>query len=324
MKDRAPKYPGRVKLTPVPGEENLFDLTRADKPTQYGTPLNTATLLKQQTAALFGLPESAVPDDAFAWLGKFNLHWWQRKNLQFRYITNVAAEAAVVLCTSVRNGTVSYSDLIDFDETTGALSLHSPQTATVSYAGETDSGIAFLRGKYFKFNSKIYYASETASYYCDRYSSPSHYGIYAGEVIVTTLDVLDVDYVHSSDRNAYPDSGESDGLEWRYLGVPFENAVTAPKVVFGSYVGTGKYGYNNPNSLTFPFVPKILVVSPIDGNRTPYIFLEGCTNVYANHSGGGSMYAVVTYGQTIKWYNPENANYQFNGQNEKFLYIAIG
>ena len=36
-----------------------------DEPTQPGTPLNKATLLKDYTANLLGLPNTAVPDDAF-------------------------------------------------------------------------------------------------------------------------------------------------------------------------------------------------------------------------------------------------------------------
>ena len=54
MKDRVPTYPGRVKLTPVEGQENTYDMTRADQPTQAGTPLNKATLLKDETAEKFG------------------------------------------------------------------------------------------------------------------------------------------------------------------------------------------------------------------------------------------------------------------------------
>ena len=34
MQDRVSLYPGRVKLTPVAGQANLYDLTRADQPTQ--------------------------------------------------------------------------------------------------------------------------------------------------------------------------------------------------------------------------------------------------------------------------------------------------
>lgn len=65
MKDRVSLYPGRVKLTPVPGQENTFDLVRADQPTQEGTQLNKASLLKDTTAAILGLTSKAVPDDAF-------------------------------------------------------------------------------------------------------------------------------------------------------------------------------------------------------------------------------------------------------------------
>lgn len=55
MKDRIPLYPGRVKLNPVTGQENTYDMVRADEPTQEGTPLNKATLLKDNTAKALGL-----------------------------------------------------------------------------------------------------------------------------------------------------------------------------------------------------------------------------------------------------------------------------
>lgn len=40
--DRIPTHPGRVKLTPVDGQENIFDMVRADAPVEPGTPLNKA------------------------------------------------------------------------------------------------------------------------------------------------------------------------------------------------------------------------------------------------------------------------------------------
>ena len=66
MKDRVPTYPGRVKLTPVEGQENTYDMTRADQPAQAGTPLNKATLLKDETAEKLGLDPADDPtvDDA--------------------------------------------------------------------------------------------------------------------------------------------------------------------------------------------------------------------------------------------------------------------
>lgn len=66
MQDRVPTYPGRVTLTPVPGQANTYDLVRADDPTQEGTPLNKATFLQDSTCALLDLPNTAVPNDAFA------------------------------------------------------------------------------------------------------------------------------------------------------------------------------------------------------------------------------------------------------------------
>lgn len=68
MQDRVSLYPGRVKLEPVAGQANLYDLTRADQPTQEGTPLNKATLLKDDTAEKYGLGDNALVDDAFKFL----------------------------------------------------------------------------------------------------------------------------------------------------------------------------------------------------------------------------------------------------------------
>lgn len=69
MRDRIPKYPGRVRLEPVAGQENTFDLVRADEATEPGTALNKANLLKDATAAIYGLGAEAVPDDVFTILG---------------------------------------------------------------------------------------------------------------------------------------------------------------------------------------------------------------------------------------------------------------
>lgn len=66
MKDRTPKYPGRVQLTPVDGTENTFDIVRADEPIEQGTPINKKTLLTDETAYLLELKvDDPTPDDAF-------------------------------------------------------------------------------------------------------------------------------------------------------------------------------------------------------------------------------------------------------------------
>lgn len=63
MKDRASKYPGRVKLTPVSGQTNIYTMERMDQPTELGTPISKATLLRDDTAALYGLDGNATPDN---------------------------------------------------------------------------------------------------------------------------------------------------------------------------------------------------------------------------------------------------------------------
>lgn len=64
MKDRIPRYPNRVRLTPVSGQANVYDLVRADSPTEEGTPLNKSTLLTDDTASLLGLSGNPTVNDA--------------------------------------------------------------------------------------------------------------------------------------------------------------------------------------------------------------------------------------------------------------------
>lgn len=69
MKDRVPENPGRVLITPEDGSSPFYaTMTRADNPTQNGDPLNKATLLKDETAALYGMGSTAVPDDVLQML----------------------------------------------------------------------------------------------------------------------------------------------------------------------------------------------------------------------------------------------------------------
>jgi len=66
MKDRKPRQPGRFLIETESGSQYHAVLTMADDPEEEGTPLNKATLLKDTTAALYGLSGDAVPDDVFA------------------------------------------------------------------------------------------------------------------------------------------------------------------------------------------------------------------------------------------------------------------
>lgn len=73
MQDRVPTYPGRVKLTPVSGQADTYDLIRADQPTQQGTPLSKATLLSDGTEeAIWGDAANRTVDAALKELNSKN------------------------------------------------------------------------------------------------------------------------------------------------------------------------------------------------------------------------------------------------------------
>ena len=48
VKDRAPANAGRVKMIPVSGQTNTYDMVRSDNPSVVGTPLNRDLLMKLQ------------------------------------------------------------------------------------------------------------------------------------------------------------------------------------------------------------------------------------------------------------------------------------
>ena len=144
-------------------------------------------------------------------------------------------------------------------------------------------------------------------------------------------------YINSADRSAYPDSGENGGYEWEYLGVPFENAVTAPMVSAGTYTGTGTYGETNPSSLSFPFAPKCLIIAGNDGYLGVFPNLTTSYTTYTTHTVNGSDHMigytrVRVNGTTVERYAagspaPESTwmpRFQANASGMVYHYIAIG
>ena len=75
MQDRISNHPNRWVLTPVTGEANTYDFTRADDPTPIGTPLNKATFLPDAVASALetatGVSDIELPADALNALATF-------------------------------------------------------------------------------------------------------------------------------------------------------------------------------------------------------------------------------------------------------------
>ena len=282
MQNREPTYPGRVTLTPVFGLANTYDMDRADQPLQPGTPLNKATLLKDATAALYGLGTGAVPDDVFAELGKYKQYWWRRRTPSYVQYIEQRSDIQSTYDIIRRSIPLTYSKDIHITPETGEISLVSPTKLELGNGEREDaervgSTLAAEAPCYIQTTVEngagIYYLPLGTTYSAfDSTTLRRSYGSYyyvilnypaspQGQVVTSVpsnVPVGEWEYLQSSTRSAYPDSGTQDGYEYEYLGVPFDNAVTAPKIETGSYIGTGTYGQANPNTLTFGFVPKFV------------------------------------------------------------------
>lgn len=353
MQDRIPLYPGRVTLTPVAGQANTFDMVRADDPTQAGTPLNKATLLKDATAALYGLGTGAVPDDVLAWIGAYNTYWWRRRTpVGARYVEvqSDITNAIALFSPNVETSQVIYSKQLTIDQNNGTAALGAALTLPKTSGQELAEAIVANAPLYVSVSGTIYcipdgatagvgsnpsFNTSTIMYYT---SSKKDYvyingsGSPLGKTVTTERKQIpagDWQYLHSSNRNAYPDSGTQDGYEYEYLGIPFDNAVTAPKIETGSYVGTGTYGQANPNTLTFEFKPKMVMVSSSTINTagsaliTPMIWFDGVISAFASPRGYTNNFTLD--GNTISWYSTSTyTKDQYNNNGETYYYIAIG
>ena len=156
---------------------------------------------------------------------------------------------------------------------------------------------------------------------------------------VTSETIGDWEFVKSSERNAYPDSGIVDNYEYQYLGIPFENAVTAPRFEYGSYIGTGTGGLSAPNSLTFDFTPRLVIIcgdtkygSGFADYSCKIIAVRGITSTDSIGEDGTSAYVAIEWtDKGLSWYGRSSsssdsilAKYQLNTSGKTYYYVAIG
>lgn len=330
MQDRVPLYPGRVTLTPVSGQANTFDLVRADQPTQEGTPLNKATLLKDATAALYGLGTDAVPDDALHLLSRFqgglgNEYVWAKLNSTAGYYEiQTLKDSIYIIESETKLYTFKYSDSITIDEV-GNLSLTNPLTFTATYAQFRNDYGTTLLGKYLDTTGL---AHEVGIIFIPTNATINYYN--GRQVEIKNSYVISVGYdenrafvgyVNSPSSDAYPPA-VSDG----YTYVPLGQLGDKVRIATGSYTGTGTYGSSHPNSLTFSFPPEFLVVSP---NQEPYrLFLvRGMKKSNTSPTGGSDGNVAVAWdGSTVSWYGDSTGDVylQLNRRGTPYFYFAIG
>lgn len=96
------------------------------------------------------------------------------------------------------------------------------------------------------------------------------------------------------------------------------------QVYTGSYVGTGTYGQNNPNELTFPFEPKAVLIY---GDVPPGVYLAWFLPPMkaAWQIDGGNYITISEWGEkSVSWYYGPSASGQLNVKGVTYHYIAFG
>lgn len=351
----------------------------ADDPTDPGTRLEKSTLLSDDVEALiWGVAADRTPNDAFGKVSELYQRWWSVLHGEaYSYWEEVRTPISAQVKVGNWNTTVYYSTALSIDSS-GNFALVNPSELHVGDAREEHaafcSNLAALAPVYIvPEDGEMYYlpAGVTQAVYDNdgaaNNTTATIFGVFntgdndvylnanaptsirASRVTTQRIDVPagETTYVHSPDRNAYPDSGTVDGLTYKYLGVPFDNARTAPEIEIGSYAGAGVYDSANPNSLTFGFTPKyVLIRSLASGlyNDSKWVAVFPVCRLTDSFTGssykgwqyiGDSDSAPDTYsngrsakivGNTLTWYTSKNSNgprEQLNESGTTYGYVAI-
>lgn len=363
MQDRIPLHPGRVTLTPVAGQANTYDMFRADQPAQAGTPINKASLLKDATAAMFGLGANALPDDVLAYLGQFAEHWWRAySDTAWTEYTEKRTNVSGTAWSTSSSITVQVAESISIDQSTGEITLVAPSNYTLSPSTDYDTResnaaaaqSAIVPGYLKVSDGTIYYFPDGSLISADadygtmsfprgsvQIANPTA-GSSATAQIVTTDAISHsqgtTEYLQSTNRNAYPDSGTVGNVTYAYLGIPLQNLPTATRIATGSYIGTGTYGIDSKNSLQFDFSPKLVLITyqrkdSIYGyyaKHTMFVFPEPYGENYGRSSSSAYAYTAVEWSaNAISWYQTgkgatPSAAGQLNEANKEYYYVAFG
>ena len=106
------------------------------------------------------------------------------------------------------------------------------------------------------------------------------------------------------------------------------------RIATGSYTGTGLCGADAPNSLTFPFPPKLVVIAVEDAHS---VLLSPCTQA-AGYYKAYIRYGILKLtwsGNTLSWYvdgyytnalhsSGGEAQHQLNQAGTTYHYLALG
>lgn len=314
MQDRVPLYPGRVTLTPVAGQENTFDMVRADQPTQEGTHLNKASLLKDETAESFGLGTDSCPDDVLQILSRLHTrlgddYLWQKQSVlgEIKEATESSS-----LGRMPEDDTFYYYDSVQIDlasQTIIGVGKHKISNQ-LNGSNQWDKVV----GKY------MFYPYDQDSWPPNTFyrvtARPDPYdAIFTAYAQYAEFTLGPVQYLNSPNANAYH-SGVVDGVRYDALG-KIGNKL---QIQTGTYVGSGVYGSTNKNSLTFEFVPKIVIVL----SKTETALNNQDSFIYIGQPGSTRYQMFDLNFKTLSWHSGQSEQNQCNTAGSTYYYVAIG
>lgn len=315
---------------------------------QQGTPLNKDTLLKDSTAALYGLTNTAVPDDVLNVLSRFqsglgNEYLWEKSILEYSVNLSSKSEGSNWIFSynsPPESIIVEYSSEV-YGNSDQKILLKSPNSIEVTASTSVSILQSLLRGKF------VYQDTNGTRLSPIKIGEDAVLSMPNGlnNLMITTWYTTSIGdeqsvfsgYVNSPSSDTYPPE-VPDGYTYTALG----QLGARVQIATGSYVGTGTYGASNPNTLTFEFEPKVFIffgatdsngtgVRAYDCSIVPFDYLtETYKAVYlddgANTSSRCNMMKYSNH--VLSWYyndpNYGGASYQNNASGLTYYYAAIG
>ncbi len=259
---------------------------------------------------------------------------------------------------------ISYAKEIKVNQADGTITLVNPKSLTINIATEADMAASiaaitalfpvYITGLYSNPDS-IYYlpSASTVSDATDWYDTDATiraYWEYNSDDGYTRHFYLNVEdrvpenkrsclvtsrvyniaqgattYVQSLERNAYPDYAVTDGKVYRYLGIPFDNAVPAASVNVREYTGTGST--EKPVSLTFDRLPQFVLIASVNTDYGQREATAGTAMLfpaqgYSISFEGGNYAYFVPYALEVEGLTIKIANVM-NTEGQKYIATAF-
>ena len=92
------------------------------------------------------------------------------------------------------------------------------------------------------------------------------------------------------------------------------------QIVYTTYVGTGEYGPDHPNTLTFDAPPMLIFVG--GGSYNMGFLFRNCGLTMPTNTEAGGFHPTWRE-NSVSWHNPYGANYQYNNKGGTYHVIAF-